>query len=301
MFGFFPPYHGIPFPLLLIGSIIMGIYIIGAGFGGILLIGNEDHDIGDAGNDAGNDAGEAAALEDLHMHPSLSFWNGTTKGTRGGVWAGTGWDEGKNKRKLIPVLPRTRAEIPFQKNGTHGAATGTLCRVSGVGSCHPTDEPATAKHPSLCSSGNRLFATNMEKTSVQKKYPKTNDFKKPQKEVGWGRFRTGPYHVHGWRKGKGKAGQGSTRGKGSGQSPKPMNKTKKHYRLWPDARSQIARKGGESREGREGQRARRPESQRAREARRPESQESKRMRALPPPPPFQIYPPTKIPRNLLSL
>ena len=118
---------------------------------------NEDHNIGVDGDDvATTDEGEAAAHEDLHLHSSF-FCNRTTKGTGGGVWMGTGRAEEKIKRKLIPVLPRTRAKMALQKNGTHGTATGTLCRVSGVGSCHPTDEPATAKHQSLCSSGANLL------------------------------------------------------------------------------------------------------------------------------------------------
>ena len=130
--------------------------------------GNEDHNIGVDGDDAEIiDEGEAAAREDLRLHPSFCFWNGTMKGTGGGVWVGTGRDEDKTKRKLIPVLPKTRAKMPLRKNVFHGTAAGTL-RVSGVGSCHSTDEPATAKHQSLCSSGVNFYDKRKKDKKVGK-------------------------------------------------------------------------------------------------------------------------------------
>ena len=174
LFGLFPPFHGIPVPLLLIGFIIMGIYVIGAGCGGILLIGNEDNGTGEVGNDAGEDAGEQAALEDLHVQPypssssSSSFCNGTTKGKRGGVWAGTGRDRDKIKRKSRQI---SRIQI-----SPGGATPGTLIGETGMrSSARDADNGGAIKDGSHW---------------------------KPRPRRGRIQHGTGPYHEHVWGKGQ---------------------------------------------------------------------------------------------------
>ena len=73
---------------------------------------HKDDGLGDSGFSENEDA---AAHKDLHLHPYVFFWNGTTKGTGSGFWVGTGWDGTKTKRKLFPVPPRTHEKMPFEK------------------------------------------------------------------------------------------------------------------------------------------------------------------------------------------
>ena len=136
-------------------------------------MGYNHHEVGQEDRSSGA-CGDAEDLlmpgaEDLHVQ--LFFWNGSALGGRYGEGAGQGLGGVETKRKFSPIryqkpppkmsptnvpkkcFEQNDHENLLMKNGSNETALATCRRVSGVGSCLPTDEPATAKHQSLCSSG----------------------------------------------------------------------------------------------------------------------------------------------------
>ena len=130
---------------------------------------HQNHDVlnGSVGQSSGvrpEDAGD----EDQHLHHPIFTYKVKKKGT------GKECCDGEGKREmrfenLYQNAPRKPARVtrnPWQHQikakrreilllkckPTKASDTGNG-KVSGVGSCLPTDEPATAKHRSLCSSG----------------------------------------------------------------------------------------------------------------------------------------------------